>query len=94
MYLPNINLTKKSKTDEQTTTAVQHTEGKIIYTQIFILKFFLRLKISYSKQKVQTYQNEKTNKKKTHYLLFQVKSHMLDFTFISVCSFFSFFFLL
>lgn len=30
MYLPNINLTKKSKTDEQTTTAVQHTEGKII----------------------------------------------------------------
>lgn len=27
-----------------------------------------------------------------HYLLFQVKSHMLDFTFISVCSFFSFFF--
>lgn len=30
MYLPNINLTKKSKTDEQATTAVQHTEGKII----------------------------------------------------------------
>lgn len=30
MYLPNINLTKKSKTDEQTTTAVQHTEGKVI----------------------------------------------------------------
>lgn len=35
----------------------------------------------------------KENKKKTHYLLFQVKSHMLDFTFISVCSFFFLFFL-
>lgn len=34
----------------------------------------------------------KENKKKTHYLLFQVKSHMLDFRFISVCSVFIIFF--
>lgn len=67
-------------------------KGKLFKHKSLFLKFFLRLKISYSKQKVQTYQNEKTNKKKMHYLLFQVKSHMLDFTFISVCSFFSFFF--